>query len=150
MKALIKKMLFESLIRSEESLELMPINDISDDDLYDSLVIQSQNIKNQENISFNGSLYSVIFNPKNGKLVGACWLEDNAKLLSPHFIILQDYRKKGLFGRMLLDTIGKYKSLSKYRNNYQMIVNAINPDIVSTLLKNGFKKYKDQSYIYND
>ena len=65
MKALIKKMLFESLIRSEESLELIPINDISDDDLYDSLVIQSQNLKNQENISFNGSLYSVIFNPKN-------------------------------------------------------------------------------------
>ena len=141
-------MLLESLLEKNKNLELMPINDIVDDKLYDALIMQSQQLKNQEDISFNGSLYSVIFNPLNGVLAAACWLEDNGSLFSPHFIVFKEFRYRGLFTKMLLDCVDKYNKIKTYRHNYPMIVNAINPEITTTLLKHGFKQYKGESYIY--
>ena len=149
MRSLIKKLLLESLLNTSEDLQLIPVNDIDDDNLYDNLIVQSQKLKNQETIGFNGSIYSVIFNKETGELASACWLEDNASVFSPHFIVSKNYRNLGLFTRMLLDAIKKYILLKKYRDDYPMIVNAINPEITNTLIKNNFKKYKDNSYIYN-
>lgn len=150
MKELIRKILLEKL--QKPNLSIKDINDIEDDTLYDNLISQAEELKNLQEISFNGDLMFVIYDTNTNELAAASWLESNTGVFSPHFIVKPSYRGLKLYPELFNANVNKYKKMKEVRTNYNFLLNAVNNDLGSVATKYGFEPYKnlDNYYVYVD
>jgi len=129
----------------KEGIESHRINDIEDDDLYDSLLSQAETLSKTSEIGFGAAdLFGVIVNSENNELVGATWIETSANF-TWHIIINPSYRGKGLSKPLLDDLMLKYNEKKSYMGqDYKMVVNVVNDKLVGTLARHyGFKAMED-------
>lgn len=119
-----------------ESVQVGRINDIEDDNLYDSLLAQMQDLYNLGEISFGSAEpFGVVYNAENGELLGASWLETSG-VFSPHFIINPKHRRKG-YSRLLIDDLmNKYEQMKSYMgDDYKFVVNAVNEMVARIFIR---------------
>lgn len=137
----IKILLREALIR--EYVESIIVDDIDDDDLYDSLVSQSKELLKSGEISFGqADLFGALVD--GNKLIGATWA-DVSGTFSFHIQIKPEYRNKGYSKLLLDDLFTKYKQMLSYRGeDFKMRVNVVNDSLAKTLAKHyGLKVIED-------
>ncbi len=154
MKEFIKKSLREQLNK------IIPIqidiNDIEDDELYDSIMSQAEKLKSNGEISFNAELFNVIYDDNNKELIAATWLENSPSVFSPHIMVSNNYRGGSLNGVKFVDMlinrqIKKYNTMRSVRgDDFLFLINLVNDDLKQKLLRFGFEQYKDQpkTFIY--
>lgn len=139
MRDFIKNRIRESLLK--ESIEVTRINDIEDDDLYDSLVGQAEELSKNSEISFGSAEpFGILYDTNTGELAGATWLETSGNF-SPHIIIKPEYRSKGYSNWLIGDLVKKFEQMKSYMgDDYKFIVNVVNDKAAQNLLNNyGFK-----------
>lgn len=142
MKSFVKYKIREALLR--ESIEVGRINDIEDDDLYDSLIGQADDLARNSEISFGSAEpFGILYDTNTGELAGATWLETSGTF-SPHIIIKPQYRGKGYSNWLIDDLIRKFEQMKSYMgDDYKFIVNVVNDKAAQNLLNNyGFKVLK--------
>lgn len=132
MKSFIKTLLRECLLN--ENIQVLRVDDIDDDDFYDSLLNQSENLLKSGEIGFGqADLFGALIN--DNKLIGATWA-DVSGTFSFHIIIKPEYRNKGYSKLLLDDLFNKYKEMQSYRgSNFKMRVNVVNDNLAKTLSK---------------
>lgn len=102
MRSFIRNKLRTNLLK--ESIESYRINDIEDDNLYDNLISQAEELSKNSEIGFGSAdLFGVLVNSENNELVGATWLESSGNFTF-HIIIKPKYRGRGL-SKPLLDDL---------------------------------------------
>lgn len=130
----------EDILKSE-------LIDIEDDNLYDSLETQADELRKNSEISFGSAdPFEILYNDETGELVGATWIETSGAF-SPHMIIKPEYRKMGLSKSLIDGVVEKYKKMKEIRGGeYTFMLNVVNMDLVNTMEKHyGFKVLnKDQ------
>lgn len=141
MKSFIQKLLRESLIR--ESVEMVRINDIEDDNLYDEMLAQAEQLAKSD-IGFGSAEPFGLLIKDGRELVGATWLETSGNF-TWHIVIKPEYRGKGLSKLLLDDLMTKYEQMKSYKGeDYKVMVNVVNDKLASTLAKHyGFKRMED-------
>lgn len=141
MRLLIKKLLRENLIK--ESVQLIRVNDIESDELYDSMINQSKDLAKGE-IGFGAAEPFGLLIKDNRELVGATWLESSGNFTF-HIFIKPEYRGKGLSKLLLDDLMSKYQQMKSYKgDDYKIMVNVVNDKLGDTLInKYGFEKVED-------
>lgn len=142
-KDFIKHKVRENLMR--ESVEAHRINDIEDDDLYDSLIVQADKLAKTSEIGFGAAEpFGVLVNMATGELMGCTWLESSGNFTF-HIIIKPEYRGKG-YSRLLLDDLmAKYEQMKDYMGkDYKVLVNVVNDTLANSLIKHyGFTVAKE-------
>ena len=129
----------------KEFIDSFRINDVEDDELYDSLLKQADDLSKNSEIGFgDAGLFGVLINTENKELVGATWLESSGNFTF-HIIIKPEYRGKGLSKLLLDDLMSKYTQRKAYvDNDYKVVVNVVNDKLATTLQKHyGFKTMGD-------
>lgn len=125
----------------KEGIESHRINDIEDDELYDSLLSQAETLSKTSEIGFGSAdVFGVVVNSDNNELVGATWIETSGNFTF-HIIINPKYRGKGLSKPLLDDLMAKYNEKKSYMGqDYKIVVNVVNDKLAGTLAKYyGFK-----------
>jgi GNAT superfamily N-acetyltransferase len=143
MKDFIRNRIREGVIR--EFIDSFRINDVDDDELYDNLISQADDLSKNSEIGFGAAgLFGVLINTENKELVGATWLESSGNFTF-HIIIKPEYRGKGLSKLLLDDLMTKYTQMKSYvGNDYKVVVNVVNDKLATTLQKHyGFKTMED-------
>ncbi len=141
MKEFIRNKIRESLIN--ENVQSIRINDIEDDNLYDSVIVQAEELSKNSEIGFGAAEpFGVILN--NNELIGATWLESSGNFTF-HIIIKPEHRGKGLSRPLLDDLMKKYVEKKDYMGqDYKVVVNVVNEKLAGTLAKYyGFKTMGD-------
>lgn len=129
----------------KEGVESHRINDIEDDELYDSLLAQAETLSKTSEIGFGSAdVFGVVINSDNNELVGATWIETSGNFTF-HIIINPKYRGKGLSKPLLDDLMAKYNEKKSYMGqDYKIVVNVVNDKLAGTLAKYyGFKTMED-------
>jgi hypothetical protein len=129
----------------KEGIESHRINDIEDDELYDSLLAQAETLSKTSEIGFGSAdVFGVVINSDNNELVGATWIETSGNFTF-HIIINPKYRGKGLSKPLLDDLMAKYNEKKDYMGqDYKIVVNVVNDKLAGTLAKYyGFKTMED-------
>lgn len=129
----------------KEGIESHRINDIEDDELYDSLLAQAKTLSKSSEIGFGSAdVFGVVINSDNNELVGATWIETSGNFTF-HIIINPKYRGKGLSKPLLDDLMAKYNEKKSYMGqDYKIVVNVVNDKLAGTLAKYyGFKTMED-------
>lgn len=125
----------------KEGIESHRINDIEDDELYDSILVQAETLSKTSEIGFGSAdVFGVVINSDNNELVGATWLETSGNFTF-HIIINPKYRGRGLSKPLLDDLMTKYNEKKSYMGqDYKIVVNVVNDKLAGTLAKYyGFK-----------
>jgi len=141
MKEFIRNKIRESLIN--EDIKSFRINDIEDDDLYDNILIQANELSKSGEIGFGSAdPFGVILDGNN--LAGATWVESSGNFVF-HIIIKPEYRGKGLSKLLLDDLMKKYNEKKSYMGqDYKVVVNVVNEKLAGTLAKHyGFRTMED-------
>ena len=129
----------------KEGIESHRINDIEDDELYDSLLAQAETLSKTSEIGFGSAdVFGVVINSDNNELVGATWIETSGNFTF-HIIINPKYRGNGLSKPLLDDLMAKYNEKKSYMGqDYKIVVNVVNDKLAGTLAKYyGFKTMED-------
>lgn len=151
MKKFIKQRLNENLnmiSEFDENIIISDINDIDDDELYDTLMQQSEELREERGLSFNADLFQVGFT--NNALLGGTWIENNPSVFSPHIIIKEGVNSM-VFIKLLNGLIQKYLKMKELRGEeYQFIANIVNDKLARIIGRYGFIPYGDQenTFIY--
>jgi hypothetical protein len=146
MRDFIKNRIREGLLR--ESIQSVRVNDIEDDDLYDSLIGQANDLAANSEIGFGSAEpFGVLYNSNTGELAGATWLESSGRF-TWHIIIKPEYRGGGYSKPLLDDLMAKYEQMKSYMGkDYKMVVNVVNDKLASTLLNHyGLKNLEDNGH----
>jgi GNAT superfamily N-acetyltransferase len=141
MKNSIKILLREGLMR--EDIETLIVDDIDDDDTYNSLIKQSKELLKSGEISFGqADLFGALVD--GSILIGATWA-DVSGTFSFHIQIKPEYRNKGYSKLLLDDLFTKYKQMLSYRGeDFKMRVNVVNDNLAKSLSKHyGLKVIED-------
>jgi hypothetical protein len=144
MKDFIRNKIREGII-IKEFIDAFRINDVEDDELYESLLKQADELSKNSEIGFgDAGLFGVLVNTDNKELAGATWLESSGNFTF-HIIIKPNYRGKGLSRLLLDDLMDKYTQMKSYvGNDYKVVVNVVNEKLADTLAKHyAFKTIKD-------
>jgi GNAT superfamily N-acetyltransferase len=119
-----------------ESVKKEILDDIESDELYDKLVDDVNNLRNNsKEVSFGlADVYEVIYDTKTNELIGASWFE-LSNIFSFHIIIVDEYRSKG-FGSLLIDSAMKQyeKEKNKRSGDYPIRLNVVNDLLVNKLI----------------
>lgn len=129
----------------KEGIESHRINDIEDDELYDSILAQAETLSKTSEIGFGSAdVFGVVINSDNSELVGATWIETSGNFTF-HIIVNPKYRGKGLSKPLLDDLMTKYNEKKEYMGqDYKIVVNVVNDKLAGTLAKYyGFKTMED-------
>jgi GNAT superfamily N-acetyltransferase len=121
---------------------------IDDDDLYDSLEKQADELRSNSEISFGSAdPFEILYDDKTGELIGATWIETSGAF-SPHMVIKPKYRKMGLSKQLIDGVVEKYKKMKQIRGgNYTFMLNVVNNSLANTMEKHyGFKKVSKDSH----
>lgn len=132
----------------KEGIESHRINDIQDDELYDSLIAQADTLSKTSEIGFGSAdLFGVIVDSENNQLIGATWIETSGNFTF-HIIINPKYRGHGLSKPLLDDLMAKYMEKKKYMGqDYKVVVNVVNDKLAGTLARYyGFKTMEDNDH----
>jgi GNAT superfamily N-acetyltransferase len=127
----------EDILKSE-------LIDIEDDNLYDSLETQADELRKNSEISFGSAdPFEILYDNETGELVGATWIETSGAF-SPHMIIKPEYRKMGLSKQLIDGVVDKYKKMKEIRGDeYTFMLNVVNSSLANTMEKHyGFKIIK--------
>ena len=127
----------------KEGIESHRINDIENDELYDSILAQAEELSKTSEVGFGSAEpFGVIID--DNKLAGATWLESSGNFTF-HIIIRPEYRGKGLSKLLLDDLMKKYVEKKDYMGqDYKIVVNVVNEKLAGTLAKYyGFKAMED-------
>jgi len=141
MKEFIRNKIRESLIN--EDIKSFRINDIEDDELYDNLIAQTNELSKSGEIGFGSAdPFGVILD--GNELAGATWVESSGNFVF-HIIIKPGYRGKGLSKLLLDDLMKKYNEKKAYMGqDYKVVVNVVNEKLAGTLAKHyGFRTMED-------
>lgn len=133
MKNKIKILLRENFIR--ENIDVLRVDDIDDDELYDSVMIQAKELTKDGEISYgNADLFGVITD--GSRLIGATWVNVSSGVFEFHIQIKPRYRGKGYSKLLLDDLFKKYNEMISYRgNDFKIRVNVVNDKLAKTLAK---------------
>lgn len=146
MKGFIASLLKERLnINIEESVDTLNINDIEDDNLYNKLIQDANQLRSGGDISFgDAELFGVLVDTETNELMGATWLSTHGNF-EFHIIIKPSYRGMGYSKMLLDDLMSKYEKMKSYRGeDYKIVVNVVNEKLASNLIKHyGFEISKD-------
>ena len=128
----VKILLREALMR--EDVEALRVDDIDDDDVFNNVVKQSNELLKTGEISFGqADLFGVLVD--GIKLIGATWA-DISGTFSFNIQIKPEYRNKGYSKLLLDDLFSKYKQMLSYRGeDFKMRVNVVNDNLAKTLAK---------------
>lgn len=132
----------------KEDIETHRINDIEDDDLYNSILKQAEQLSKTSEVGFGSAdVFGVLVNSENNELVGATWIETSGNFTF-HIIINPKYRGLGLSKSLLDDLMVKYKEKKSYMGqDYKVVVNVVNDKLAGTLAKYyGFKTMEDNGH----
>ena len=146
MKEFIRNKIREGLIK--ESINSYRINDIEDDNLYNSILKQAEQLSKTSEVGFGSAdVFGVLVNSENNELVGATWIETSGNFTF-HIIINPKYRGRGLSKSLLDDLMVKYKEKKEYMGqDYKVVVNVVNDKLAGTLAKYyGFKTMEDNGH----
>ena len=124
----------EGILKSE-------LVDIEDDELYDSLERQADELRANSEISFGSAdPFEILYDDNTGELIGATWIETSGAF-SPHMIIKPKYRKMGLSKQLIDGVVEKYKKMKEIRGDeYTFMLNVVNSSLANTMEKHyGFK-----------
>ena len=147
-KTVIIKTTTITTININESIVKSELVNIDDDDLYDSLDNQSNELRSTSEISFGSAdPFEVLYDDETGKLVGATWIETSGAF-SPHMIINPEYRKMGLSQQLIDGVVEKYKKMKQMRgDDYVFMLNVVNSSLANTMEKHyGFKKVSEDPH----
>lgn len=139
MRDFVKNKIRERLLN--ESIEAHRINDIDDDNRYDSLIGQAEELSKGGEIGFGSAEpFGVLYDTETGELAGATWLETGGTF-SPHIVIKPEYRGRGYSNLLIADLVKKFEEMKRYMGpDYKFIVHVVNDKAAHNLLKNyGFK-----------
>jgi hypothetical protein len=124
----------EGIVKSE-------LVNIEDDNLYDSLEMQADELRANSEISFGSAdPFEILYDDNTGELIGATWIETSGAF-SPHMIIKPKYRKLGLSKQLIDGVVEKYKKMKEIRGDeYTFMLNVVNSSLANTMEKHyGFK-----------
>lgn len=139
---------FRILKNLKEDVESYRITDVEDDELYDNLLKQAENLAKTSEIGFGSAdVFGVLVDSETNTLAGATWIETSGNFTF-HIIINPKYRGHGLSKPLLDDLMMKYTEKKNYMGQeYKIVVNVVNDKLAGTLAKYyGFKTMEDNGH----
>lgn len=131
-----------------ETIQKSELVDIENDNLYDSLDKQAEDLRSTSEVGFGSAdPFQILYDDKTNILIGATWIETSG-VFSPHMIIKPEYRKLGYSKQLIDGVVEKYKKMKQLRgDDYIFMLNVVNKSLADTMEKYyGFKKVSEDPH----